>query len=258
MNQILSDDIQDIAVSAGALVLENGGETYRAEDTVVHVANALGARDSSAFVTPTVVMFSYIGEDNCHHTFMRRIFKRGTNMLKLALINDLSRRLVLRGKTSNLKLVRKLLHRIEKAPEYSCFVLLMMGGLSSMFFTFMFSGTFQDSCASFFIGAITRLLLIVLCNTNIGHNNFLMSLISGALISLLADVSATIPLNISSHSVLAGSIMQVVPGLAFVNGIRDIISGDLVSGGARILDAVMIGAGLSMGSVIGVFFERSI
>ena len=49
-------DIQDIAVTAGEIVLENGGETYRAEDTVVHIATALGAKDASAFITPTVVM----------------------------------------------------------------------------------------------------------------------------------------------------------------------------------------------------------
>ena len=47
--------------------------------------------------------------------------------------------------------------------------------------------------------------------------------------------------------------MQVVPGLAFVNGIRDVISGDLVSGGARLLEALMIATALSIGSCFGVF-----
>ena len=59
MNQISSDDIQQIAVDAGALVLENGGETYRSEDTVVHTAQSLGADAPSSFVTPTVVMVSF-------------------------------------------------------------------------------------------------------------------------------------------------------------------------------------------------------
>ena len=51
--------------------------------------------------------------------------------------------------------------------------------------------------------------------------------------------------------------MQVVPGLAIVNAIRDIIAGDLVSGAARTLEAFMVAAGLSAGSVLGLLvFSR--
>ena len=46
--------------------------------------------------------------------------------------------------------------------------------------------------------------------------------------------------------------MQVVPGIAIVNAIRDIIAGDLVAGTARLVEAFMIAAGLSIGSVFGL------
>jgi len=45
--------------------------------------------------------------------------------------------------------------------------------------------------------------------------------------------------------------MQVVPGLALVNAIRDLIAGDLLSGNARLVEAVMIAIGLSVGAVSG-------
>ena len=47
--------------------------------------------------------------------------------------------------------------------------------------------------------------------------------------------------------------MQVVPGLAIVNAIRDLIEGDLVSGAARLLDAFMVAAGLSVGAVFALY-----
>ena len=53
----------------------------------------------------------------------------------------------------------------------------------------------------------------------------------------------------STFVVMIATLMQVVPGLAIVNGIRDLISGDLVSGTARIMDAFMTAAGLSTGAV---------
>ena len=49
-----------------------------------------------------------------------------------------------------------------------------------------------------------------------------------------------------------GVIMLLVPGIPFTNAIRDSMHGDMVSGGARICDAVMravilaTGAGIAM------------
>ncbi len=251
-------DIQDIAVTSGEIVLENGGETYRAEDTVVHIATALGAKDASAFITPTVVIFSCMDDNGSHHTFMRRITRRGTNMLKLSQMNELSYRLVNRGKTSNPAQVRTLLRRIIKAKEYPHSFLVLMGALSSAFFTFMMEGNVFDAVASFIIGALTRVIMIFFNDILNGKNSFLLSLLCGGFISFSSEIFALLPLGISTPLVLGGCIMQVVPGLAFVNGVRDVISGDLVSGGARLLEALMTATGLSIGSVAGIFLAGAL
>lgn len=39
---------------------------------------------------------------------------------------------------------------------------------------------------------------------------------------------------------ISGSIMPLVPGLAFTNGIRDIADGDYISGTVRMIDAVLV------------------
>ena len=256
MSEILSEDLQDIAIGAGELVLENGGETYRAEDTVVHVATALGAKEASAFVTPTVVMFSYVDENGKHHSYLRRIFKRGTNLSRLSQINKLSRRLVLRGKTSNPKMVKEQLRRINSSPVYPDPLIVFMAALSSALFTLMFDGSWLDAFWSFIIGGILRIILIPLGKTSLGQNSFMVSLLSGAILSVLTDFICLTPMSVNANLILVGAIMQCVPGLALVNGIRDIISGDLVSGGARLLDAFMIAAGLSIGSATGVILMK--
>ena len=96
----------------------------------------------------------------------------------------------------------------------------------------MIEGTLFDGIASFIIGAITRIMMIFFSSILNGKISFLFSLISGAFISVSSDLFGMLPLGIKPSLVLGGSIMQVVPGLAFVNGVRDVISGDLVSGGA--------------------------
>lgn|SRR5574344_453349 len=254
MSQIHSDELQDIAVGAGAIVLENGGETYRAEETVVRIAQSLGAKEANAFVTPTVVIFSYADEIGQKHTFMRRISKRGIDLKKIAQINDLSRRLEKRGRTSNPKQVKALLQHIERSPVYPKWLVVIMAAFSSACFTLMFGGRPIDAFFAFLIGFLLRIMLILL--ERVPLNSFIVSLMSGAMISILADMVGLSQLPVNTALVMTGTLMQVVPGLALVNSIRDIIGGDLVSGTARLMDALMIAAGLSIGSSAGVFVTR--
>ena len=53
--------------------------------------------------------------------------------------------------------------------------------------------------------------------------------------------------------VIVGAIMPFVPGLSFTNGIRDFLSGDLISGNSRIAEAVMIGSSVALG--VGVVLK---
>ena len=47
---------------AGRIILENGGETYRAEDTVRRMARALGLREADAFAIPSGLFISFNDE----------------------------------------------------------------------------------------------------------------------------------------------------------------------------------------------------
>ena len=41
-------------------------------------------------------------------------------------------------------------------------------------------------------------------------------------------------------SMIGGAIIPLVPGVAFVNGIRDIGDGDYISGTVRLLDSMLV------------------
>jgi len=184
------------------------------------------------------------------------VFRRGTNLRRIARVNDLSRRLELRGKLTNPRQIKAILNRINTSSDYSAGIVILMAAASSAFFTLMFGGRPVDAVSAFFIGFVLRSMLIYLERIPAGLNSFIVSLLSGALISVLADLIGLTPLTAVTATVMIGTLMQVVPGLALVNSIRDIISGDLMSGAARFLDACMIAAGLSIGSVTGMLAAR--
>ena len=47
------NEIVLIAAKAGKIILENGGEIYRVEDTIIRVCNAFNINNPEAIVMPT-------------------------------------------------------------------------------------------------------------------------------------------------------------------------------------------------------------
>ena len=238
------------AVTAGAVILENGGETYRAEETAVRVAYSLGAENASAFVTPTVVIVSAAGKNGRYYTLIRRITRRGVNLTKIANVNALSRRLAQRNKQSSAAQTNRLLSLIAKAPENPPIRVVLAAGLCSMFFALMFGGSLQEAAASCIIGMLLRLGLTRL--ERLPLSGFTIMFAAGIIIAVLCEIAVLISVIPSSAVTMTAVLMQVVPGLAIVNAIRDLIAGDLVSGVARATEAFMTAAGLSIGAAAGI------
>ncbi|GAB6889599.1 hypothetical protein JCM14450A_06050 [Geobacillus stearothermophilus] len=105
------DDIVDVCLLEGKLMLESGGETYRVEDTMGRIAASFGVSRSHSYVTPTGIMFSVEGTNV---TRFIRISERSTDLSKMALVNHISRR-ISSGELS-LDGARKELERVQQLP----------------------------------------------------------------------------------------------------------------------------------------------
>ena len=248
--EVSSDSITDISMRAGELMLRSGGETYRTEEFVEHTASALGAKDVSSFVTPPVVIASFTDKENHHHSAIRRVKDRRVNLRKLSQVNMLSRRLMNVERRTNPDLIESILARISQSPDHSPFVVILAAALSSFCFAFVYGGGLKEAVAAFFIGLILRVFLLWFETLPI--NSFISSICSGALIAVLSGAVVNFNLISSAVTVSTSVLMQVVPGLALVNSIRDLIAGDLVSGTARLMEACMVAAALSVGTILGL------
>lgn len=258
-----NQEILEIASRAGRLVLENGGETYRAEETMNRAALSLGAAVSESFVTPTVVMLSVQDNDKKTETIIHRVKKREINLGKIGSINALSRRISSRaecpGRTecpgkagfyTTGKQISYVLSRIETSPVYPVKLQVLFYGLVPLFFSLIFDGTLKDCLGAFVSGCCLRGVMFILSRFN--FPSFISTLTEGFFVSFCIRVASCIHIvdnpEISSISVL----MVLVPGLAIVNAIRDIIAGDLVAGLARGAEAFIVAAALSFGAGLGV------
>ncbi|MBL4935132.1 threonine/serine exporter family protein [Clostridium sp. YIM B02515] len=235
-----------LAAYAGKIILENGGETYRVEETIIRICDAYGLKDAESYVTPTGIMISAVDTTGNTISLIKRIKSRTVNLEKISYVNDLSRSI--KQKNLSIDIVKDELNKINNLSRYGLKTTLFFSSISAGFFTLLFGGNIYDFIISFFIGMIIKYISIKLSRINI--NEFFINVLGGAIAALIALIAVELNLANNVDKIIIGSIMLLVPGLAITNAIRDTIAGDLVSGISRALEAFLIAVAIAVGSGI--------
>lgn len=227
-----------LAISAGKIMLENGAETYRVEDTMTRILGHCNDEISEAFVT-TTGLFVSVGSE----TIVKRITERTINLNKIALVNDLSRKIV--NDKISIDEAFKILEDINNIKPYSFYLKTFITGLCCASFSYVFGGIFQDCINSFFVGIFLNIIIHFFKKRKVSE--FLVTIIGGAVISLFTLLFLNIGIGKNIDMVIIGSIMPLVPGVGITNAIRDILEGDFLSGSGRIFDALIVAIAVATG-----------
>jgi uncharacterized membrane protein YjjP (DUF1212 family) len=240
------DEIIHIATQAGKIMLENGGETYRVEQTISMICKSYGIPHTESYVTPTGIMVSITNSEGKTISLVRRISSRTVNLRKVSMINNLSREIA----TSPLSMadIKKQIEYIDNLPTYSHLTTTFFSACSAGFFTLIFGGNYKDFFVAFVIGAFINIISEALDKFEV--NSFLKNLLGGSLAAIIALIAASLGLVGNMDTIIIGSIMLLVPGIAITNAIRDTIAGDLVSGMSRSIEALFIAIAIAAGTSI--------
>ena len=84
--------VLDTAVLAGKIMLQSGAEIHRVEDTIHRILKVSGMKTAEAFVMPTGLIVTLDDPRMDSMTVVKRIKTRGTNLSRIAEVNDISRR----------------------------------------------------------------------------------------------------------------------------------------------------------------------
>ena len=84
---------------AGRLIMENGGETCRVEETVLRMGHAFGFREVECFAVPSGLFVSYRKSDGTIETAVKRIRRKGIDLTRIHrwMVTDVRRRRVGHG-----------------------------------------------------------------------------------------------------------------------------------------------------------------
>lgn len=246
-------DILSLAADAGQIILESGGETYRAEETCNAVCLSHGMQRSDCFALPTGIMLTAVDAGGSPHTVVRRITKRSTNLEKVTMINRF-----VRGGHFLLSLAkgRPFLEEVSALRRHPVPLLLLCSGLIASLFAYLFGGTPVDAAAAFPVGIAIQGSVLIL--ERIRFNQFFNHLMGGLIAGLLTYLAARFVPELNTDKIIIGSIMLLVPGILIVNAMRDIIAGDLVAGVTRGIEAFMISVAIASGTGIALVIRQLI
>lgn len=238
-----SKEILDLAVSMGEELLKNGAEIYRVQETVEHVMKAYGAEDFNVFVL-TNGIFATIHENREDAGSIVRNVPIGTvNLEKIAVINQMSRE-ICQG-TCSICQAKKQLEQCRKTSVMPKRLLIPACGIGSAGFCYLLGGHPFDSLFSFFLGMLLQWFLLGAEERHV--SKFLTDILGSAMVTIGGLVLYVLGLHIQFDRVIIGGIILLMPGVALVTAIRDLFNGDYLSGGIRLMDALLTGMSIAIG-----------
>lgn len=231
-----------MAIYAGKIMLKNGAETYRVEDTIIRICKSRNIDYAEAFVTPTGIFLS-VEYKNEIFTYVQRIKAIKIDLNKINLVNEFSREFVTTDMSTQEAM--KYLRDIDNFNTYKKYTVLFFSGIASSFFTLLSGGSIIDFFAAFLSSALVVLSVRYLNKINVTF--FLNNVIGASIATFISILFSLTGFGFNMDKIIIGSIMPLVPGVAITNAIRDSMSGEYLSGVSRGVEAVVIALAIAFG-----------
>ena len=243
LNQNHKKSVLRLALFIGELMLVNGAETYRVDDTILRICKSRGFNHINVFTSPTVIIISDSRFDG--YSFMASIRSRSMNLDKISLLNELSRKFV-SDTDRTVEYAMEEAKSIVNTNSYSELSQYIFTGIGSAFFAGLVDG---NNLPTFIATFITSIISVKIYNKIIGISTIpaFASLIASTFIATIGVLLTQLNILPNPAMLIVGSIMPILPGVSFIKGMRDLISGDLMSGVARAFDALITAVSIACG-----------
>ena len=247
-------EVLSLAVEIADVMLRNGGEIYRIEDTVIHILKAYEVENFDVYVLSNGIFASANEDKEDACSMIRHVPLGSVNLSKISYLNQLTRDLCTHKCT-----IAEAWERVKEAktlPNYSNRIQNFFCGLGSACYTFIFGGGIIDFGFSFLIGLFEQMVLNYMSAHKISR--FLRNVFASAFVSTCSILVLQTGLPVLQDKIIIGAIMPLVPGITFTTSIRDFHNGDYLSGTIHLIDALLTALCIAVGIIIPMAVFSSI
>lgn len=237
-------EVLDVALLAGEILISNGSESYRVEETMERICKAYDFR-SQCITTGNGIFLSISDKNQEKVTSLMNSKNNSVDLYRIELINDFSRQIEKEQFTYEEAIAK--LKKIQDSPHFVLPTRVWAGGMTCFVYCLFFNGGVYEAIFATMIGML--IYYIVDKVTQIGFFQFFIFFFSGCIIGGMASLVEWMIPSLARDNIILGAIMVLLPGVAFTNGIKDIVYGGFISGIARCGEAMLVV--IAIGSGIG-------
>lgn len=236
----------DVTIELGYHLAMSGAETYRVEESIVRIFSAYGLQ-AEAFAIPNCLTVSLETENGQPLTRMKRIGHHSTDLNCVERYNQISRK-ICAEKPDPADALQWIKDAVNQKRSFSPAVSIFGSILAASGFILVYGGSLSDGICGVICGLFCGILNIFMNKWRV--NAFFSTIISAFCIGLVANLYGILGFAVSVDGIIISSLMLLVPGLLFTNALRDIIYGDTNSGINRIVQVLLIGVAIALGTAV--------
>lgn len=233
----------NVAALAGDILLASGAEIFRVEETINRIAHAYGIDSCDPFVLSSGFFLTADSNSDQNFAWVRHIPLSATRLDRVTAVNQLSREIEHGSYTP--EEAYQQLQEIQQMPARRNLYQILASGVGSGCFCYLFGGDPVDCIVAFIAGLL--LYVYLLCVVKGQLSKIATNISGGMFVTFIAVLIYQLGLGHHLSEIIIGSIIPLVPGVAFTNGIRDIADQDYIAGAVRMLDALLVTFSIAMG-----------
>jgi len=249
--------VLEVAAKAGHILLENGAEISRVEDIMSRISSHFGVDSGNFFVLSNGIFttgrankVTKSGAQSSTYANVEFIPLRAIQLSKVVAVNRLS--YDISNRKIGLAEAREQLEQIATSAPKPMWEQILGSGLGAGGFCAVFGGGWMDCFAALVVGLLLYAFVLGV------SGRFLSKIVGGICNALVATMLCVacwrFGFGESLANIIIGAIMPLIPGVPFVNGVRDLANSDYLAGFTRLTDAMLgffcIAVGVSLAFII--------
>ncbi len=222
-------------------LLVAGSEVGRVEKEIENMCRAYEMEEVEVFIITSSIVVSVKGKSGNVITQTKRIREYRTDFTRLEFMEQLVEEIC--EKRRSVDWVRKRRKKILCQQQWKGKTVTYC--IVCMIFTLFFGGNILDGLASFLTGVLVKMLFHFLSPAI--RNQFAGNVFFSACVGFAAWTFCRLGMAHSLDKVIIGNIMLLIPGLAMINGMKDLIQGEMLTGLLRLTNALVQAVAIAIG-----------
>lgn len=243
MQKMQNIDELETVLYAGNLLLSSGAEIYRAEETMHRIADAMQIEDLDAYVTNRGIFASGNVPGKGIESRIMSVPDKELNIDKIEAVNELSREVC--SNRMDLLYLKTSLQNIANMGEQNVAEKILSYFLGAGCFSYAIGTSFRDSLCAAIIGSLVGFYMI--CSKYRIKSRVLITIIASVLTAVLSHFCVAIGLGSKLSFIIIGAMMDLVPGVAFVNSVREFSQNNFATGQTLLTSALLTCVSMASG-----------